>query len=304
MKKFSRPFWIVLGIGAFFFVVVLVLSSVLELGERIRNISVYLEYAFYIVSALLFYFLILRPILLVLFSPTFSIDTLFDEEANAKKNFAMYKRVARNLESADYLKPEQKQELHDSLHDPILLKASLSKLFDETIKKELNKVIVHHAETVFLSTAISQNGRLDLIAVLVINLRLIKELVTRCGFRPSYAALGKLSVNVMTSAIIAESLEGIDFNQLFPQQGINLLSEVPFLKVVTGSLAQGVGNALLSLRVGIITRNYLFMNLKGQTKKDVRKMAFGEAVLLLPSVLAESVKKMPSRLKSMFEKVF
>lgn len=304
MKKYSKSFWIILGIGAFFFIMVLILSSVISLGERIRSVSVYLEIAFYVVSALLFYFLILRPILTIIFSPTFSIDSLFDETQNAKKNYSMYKKVAKNLETVDYLTEEQKTSIHDSLSDPLELKVVLSKVFDDSIKKELNKIIVRHAETVFLSTAISQNGRLDLIAVLVINIRLIKELVVTCGFRPSYAALGKLSLNVMTSAIIAESLEGIDFNQLFPQQGINILSEMPFLKIVTGSLAQGVGNALLSLRVGIITRNYLFMNLKGQTKKDVRKLAFGEAVLLLPSVLAESLKKMPSRLKSMFEKVF
>lgn len=302
MKRFGKAFWVIAGLGAFFFILILLLSSILDLGERIRGVGVPFEIAFYVLSALLFYLLILRPILAVLFSPTFSIDTLFDETANAKKNYLMYRRVAKNIADQGYLSENQKEAIENSLSDPLLLKQTLSTVFDETIKKEVNKVIVSHAETVFLSTAISQNGRLDLVAVLVINLRLIKELVRRCGFRPSYAALGRLSVNVMSTAIIAETLEGIDFNELFPSQGVNLLSEVPLLKIVTGSLAQGVGNALLSLRVGIICRNYLFMNLKGQTKKDVRKLAFGEAVLLLPAVLAESLRKLPSRIKSMFEK--
>lgn len=302
MKRFGKTFWIIAGLGALFFVVILLLSSVLTLGERLRTVGAWAEIAFYVVSALLFFFLIVRPILAIVFSPTFSIDTLFDETANAKKNYLMYKRVAKNIADQGYLSDVQKEAIENSLTDPLLLKQTLSNIFDETIKKEVNKVIVHHAETVFLSTAISQNGRLDLIAVLVINLRLIKELVRKCGFRPSYASLGRLSVNVMSTAIIAETLEGIDFNELFPSQGVNLLSEVPLLKIVTGSLAQGVGNALLSLRVGIICRNYLFMNLKGQTKKDIRKLAFGEAVLLLPAVLAESLRKLPSRIKSMFEK--
>jgi hypothetical protein len=302
MKRFGKTFWIIAGLGAFFFILILLLSSVLDLGERIRSVGVPFEIAFYVLSGLLFYILILRPILAVVFSPTFSIDSLFDESANAKKNYLMYKRVAKNIADQGYLSENQKEAVENSLSDPLLLKQTLSNIFDETIKKEVNKVIVSHAEMVFLSTAISQNGRLDLAAVLVINLRLIKELVLRCGFRPSYAALGRLSVNVMSTAIIAETLEGIDFNELFPSQGVNLLSEVPLLKIVTGSLAQGVGNALLSLRVGIICRNYLFMNLKGQTKKDVRRMAFGEAVLLLPAVIAESLRKLPSRIKSMFEK--
>lgn len=302
MKKISKAFWITIGIGAFFFIVMLLLSSVLDLGERIRSVSPYLEYGFYALAAILFFLLVVRPIVIVLFSPTFSIDSLFDEETNVRKNYHMYKKVANNLLLENYISEEQKEAIRTSLSDSMMLKSVLSKIFDETIKKELNKIIVSHAETVFLSTAISQNGRLDLAAVLIVNLRLIKELVVKCGFRPSYAALGKLSLNVMSSAVIAESLEGIDLNELFPAKGLQALNEVPFLKVLTGSLAQGVGNALLSLRVGIICRNFLFMNLKGLTKKELRKNAFGEAIVLLPSVLVESVKKMPSRLKSVFEK--
>jgi hypothetical protein len=303
MKKMGKIFWITVGVGSLFFLVLVILSSVLSLGERIRALSVYLEYAFYVVAVVLFFLLIVRPILIVVFSPTFSIDSLFDEETNAKKNFSMYRHVAGNIINEPYLSDEQKKLIADGMGSPLGLKAALSTVFDETIKKELNKVIVSHAESVFLTTAISQNGRLDLLAVLIINLRLIKELVVKCGFRPGYAALGKLSLNVMASAIVAESLEDINFNELFPSQGLKALDEIPFLKIVTGSLAQGAGNALLSLRVGIICRNFLFMNLKGQTRKQIRKNAFSEAVILFPSVIAESMKKLPSRIKSIFEKV-
>ncbi len=304
MKKFGKAFWITLGIGALFFAILIIISSVLQLGERLTAIHPYVAYAFYAIAIILFYFLIIRPIFLIVFSPSFSMDTLFSEEENAKKNFAMYRKVSKNLLEEDYLSDDEKASIKDSLNDPMQLKQSLGVVFDQTIKKQLNKIIVHHAETVFLSTAISQNGRLDAIAVFTINLKLIKELVLKCGFRPTYPALGRLSFNVLSSAIIAESLEDINFNELFPNKGLNALSDIPFLKIITGSLAQGVGNALLSLRVGIICRNYLFMNLKGVPKSKIRKMAFAEAVMLLPSVMAESIKKLPSRLKSIFEKVF
>jgi len=303
MKKIGKGFWIALGLGSLFFVIMVILSSVLQLGERLNAISPYLEYAFYVVSALLFVLLIGRPLVQILFSPTFSMDSLFSDEQNAKKNFLMYKRVTKNIMTETYLTENEKASLEASIGNALELKESLSQVFDKTIKKELNKIIVKHAETVFLSTAISQNGRLDSLAVITINLKLIKELVVKCGFRPSYPALGRLSFNIMTSAVIAESLENINLNELFPNKTLNALSDIPFLKTILGSLAQGVGNALLSLRVGIICRNYLFMNLKGLTKNDIRRMAFGEAILLLPSVLAESVKKMPARLKSIFEKV-
>lgn len=304
MKKISKKFWIFLGIAAVFFLVMIIISAVLDLGEKLRNIHPYVEYAFYGVSAILFIILFIRPLFMIIFAPSFSLDELFSEEENAKKNYSMYKKVAKNLMEEDIISDEEKQKITDSLDDVLELKKTLSNIFDETIKKELNKMIISHAETVFLSTAISQNGKLDAIAVITINLKLIKNLVLKCGFRPSYYSLGKLSVNVLSTAIIAESLEDMNFSELFPSTGVNALAEIPLLKTITGSFAQGVGNALLSLRVGIIARNYLFMNIKGLKKNEIRKLAFGEAVILLPRVLVESMKKLPSRFKGLFGKIF
>jgi uncharacterized membrane protein len=304
VKKLGKPFWIFIGIASVFFIITIIVSAVMDLGEKIGRIHLYLEYAFYGLSTILFVILFVRPLLIVLFSPSFSIDHLFTEEENAKKNYRMYKKVTKNLLKEDYIKDEEKVLLERSINDPLQLKKSLSEVFDNTIKKELNKMIVQHAETVYLSTAISQNGRLDSIAVITINFKLIKALVQKCGFRPSYMSLGKLSLNVLGTAIIAENLEDMNFSEIFPSSSLNALSEMPVLKTVTGSFAQGLGNALLSLRVGIICRNFLFMDLKGFTKNQIRKIAFAEAVVLLPRVLTESMKKFPSRLKGIFGKIF
>lgn len=304
MRKLKKPFWVGLGIISLFFIILIILSSVLQLGERLNKIHPYVEYGFYGVSGILFVILFIRPIFMVIFSPTFSMDSLFNEEENARKNYSMYKKVTKNLLEEAYISDTEKSALEASINDPMLLKNALSEIFDSTIKKEINKIIISHAESVFISTAISQNGRLDAIAVLTINLKLIKELVMKCGFRPSYASLGRLSFNIMTSAIIAESLEDMKFSELFPTSSINALAEIPFLKTITGSLAQGSGNALLSLRVGIICRNYLFMNLKGLDKKQIKRMAFAEAVTLFPRVIGESIKKIPKRFSDVFGKIF
>lgn len=304
MKKLGKPFWIFIGFASVFFLIMIILSAVLDLGDRIASVHIYLEYAFYGISGILFIILFLRPLLIVLLSPSFSMDHLFTEEQNAKKNYRMYKKVAKNLMKEDYLSEEEKELLSESLNDSLLLKGSLATIFDKTIKRELNKMIIEHAETVYISTAISQNGRLDAIAVIVINLKLIKALVQKCGFRPSYVSLGRLSLNVLSTAIIAENLEDMDFSEVFPSSTLNALQEMPLLKTVTGSFAQGLGNALLSLRVGIICRNYLFMDLKGLDRKQIRKLAFGEAVILLPRVITQSMKKLPSRLKGIFNKIF
>lgn len=304
MKKFGKAFWIFIGIASLFFIVMIIVSAVIDLGEKIEKVHVYIAYAFYAISALLFIILFIRPLFMVLFSPSFSIDHLFTQEQNAKKNYRMYKKVGKNLMEEDYLTDEDKTLIQEAMKDPLALRNALSQVFDTRIKKELNKMIVQHAETVYLSTAISQNGRLDSIAVITINFRLIKNLVKKCGFRPNFMSLGKLSLNVLGTAIIAENLEDMNFSEIFPSSSINALAEMPILKTVTGSFAQGLGNALLSLRVGIICRNYLFMDLKGLSKNQIRKIAFAEAVVLLPRVIGESMKKFPSRLKGVFNKLF
>lgn len=304
MKKISKGFWIFIGIVTFFFFVLILIDAVLDLGERIAGVHVYLSYGFYVLVSILFLILIVRPLLQVIFSQTFSLDPLFSEEENANKNHRMYKRVARNLTKKDYLSDEQKQTLAKTMNAPVPLKVALSNIFDDSIKKEVNRLIVKNAETIFLSTAISQNGRLDSIAVFTFNLRMIRDLVLKCGFRPNYPSLGKLSLNVLGSAIIAENLEDINMSEMMPSKSFNIMQEVPLLKTVTGSATEGLGNALLALRVGIICRNYLFMDLKGLNKKQIRKMAFAEALTLLPSVIATSVKRMPNRLKNIFQKIF
>jgi len=92
MKKFNKPFWIGLGIIALFFIILIILSSVLQLGERLNAIHPYVEYAFYGVSGILFIILFVKTDCLSVVSPTFSMDSLFNEEQNARKNYSMYKR--------------------------------------------------------------------------------------------------------------------------------------------------------------------------------------------------------------------
>ena len=75
--------WIFVGVGAALFMVLTILSDVLEVGEKLRkagNIGIYLEWGFYVITVLLFYVLIINPIRIILFSPSFSIVTVLDHE--------------------------------------------------------------------------------------------------------------------------------------------------------------------------------------------------------------------------------
>lgn len=68
------------------------------------------------------------------------------------------------------------------MKDQTQLDEQLKIYFQKTLKQEINKIVLRNAKTVMISTAISQNGRLDLITVLVVNLKMIKEIVLKAAF--------------------------------------------------------------------------------------------------------------------------
>ncbi len=301
-KDTTKIFWYLTAIGFILLFLLMLLSSILDVGERLRNVSQYLEYAFYVITVLLVYVLILRPVHIILFSPAFSVQTTLDDEKTSTKNFRLYKRVVKRLLDEPYIPEEEKESLLATINDKALLQNNLNHTFNKYVKKEINKRIRRHAKTVMISTAISQNGRLDFFTVVVVNLKMIKELVTMCGFRPSYKNLSKLTINVFTTALIAEGLENLDINDVLPQSTMNTLGEIPLIKPIMSSVTQGISNALLTLRIGIVARKYLFTDAKEITKEKIRRDALLEAAKMLPSVVGDAMLIIPKRFLGMFKK--
>lgn len=299
-KDSTKWIWYSVAIGVIILFLLMLLSSVLSVGERLANVNIYLSYGFYVIAFLLTYLLVFRPVMIILFSPTFSVETTLDPKS--RKNYAVYKRVARRLIEQKDIPESAKKILREDIPNYDALKISLNYVLNEYVKKMMNKVIRNNAKTVMISTAISQNGRLDMLTVMAVNLKMIKELVEMCGFRPNMKNLSKLTINVFTTALIAEGLENVDFNDIFPQGSLGFLSDVPLIKPIMSSVTQGISNALLTLRIGIVTRKYLFSDAKEITKYEIRKGALLEAATILPSVIADGVSLLPKKLWSFFKK--
>ena len=299
-KDSTKIFWYLIAIGFVILFLLMLLSSILDVGDRLRSIHPFVEYGFYGISALLVYFLILRPVHIIAFSPSFSVETTLDETSH--RNHLVYKRVTRRLLTQEDLPEDEKEALLSSLNDPIKLKEALNHTFNHHIKKQMNKVIKKNAKTVMISTAISQNGRLDFFTVVAVNLKMIKELVVMCGFRPSFKNLSKLTINVFTTALIAEGLENMDISELLPTSTMNTLGDIPFIRPVLSSVTQGMSNALLTLRIGIVTRKYLFSDAKEITKEQIRRTALLEAAGMMPSVTADAFLSLPKKIANLFKK--
>ena len=296
-KSKTKIFWISIAIGCLIVFTLMLLSSVINIGERLRKIHVSVEIAFYVLVFLIVFLVIINPIRIILTSPNFEICTTLDPDSHKVRS--VYKAVARNMAKNQNV-DEEHRLLLTKYKNYDELQMNMTVVFHDCIKKNLNNIIIKKAKTVLISTAICQNARMDMITVFSVNLNMIKDLVTECGFRPNMTNLSKLTVNVFSTALIAEGLESISIDDILPNSVNNALGQIPFIKPVMASVTQGIANALLTIRIGCVTRKYLFRDGNIITKEDIRKSAFKDSLILLPMVLYGTLTFIPKKIVHMF----
>ncbi len=299
-KDRTKYLFYAIAIGCLVAFAIMLVSSVIEIGERIRNFAewgIYVEIGFYVLVLILLYFLIIRPIYIIVKSPDLSIVTSMDERDS--RAIAIYKKVAKNIVKNNDL-PEEEKVLLINYKEPDELLINLNAVFQNSVKKQLNKIIINNAKVVMISTAICQSARFDMITVFTVNLKMIKELVEKCGFRPSMKNLSKLTINVFGTALIAEGMENLTIDDVMPKTAMNAISEVPLLGKVLESVVQGAANALLTVRIGCVARRYLFSDGAVVTKEDIRRQAYKETLLLIPQVIAGTVSFFPKKIVKFF----
>lgn len=296
-KDRTKVLYYIIAIGCLFLFLMLLLSSLLDIGERLRNISVYLEYAFYAVFVVVLYFLIIRPIIIIVKSPSLSIATSL--EPNDPQVYAIYKRVSKNIVKNNNL-PKDDQLLLTKYNSREELLINLQFVFEKSVKPDLNRIIINEAKTVMISTAICQSARFDMITVFAVNLKMIKNLVEKCGFRPSMKNLSKLTVNVFSTALIAEGLENINIEDIVPKSSLEFLNNMPYIGTIIESVVQGAANAIMTLRIGCVCRRYLFSDGNIITKEEIRKQAYKEAMKLIPLVVADTITFFPKKVVKFF----
>jgi len=177
-------------------------------------------------------------------------------------------------------------------HDDEQLKVLHQKLTDRA-----DKVIFESASAVFISTAISQNGKLDAFTVLAAQIRLVWKVAHIYWQRPSIRNLQQLYSNVAINAMAANTIDQIDISQQI-QPIISAILKSPgkhipvvgnAAHIITESIMEGTVNAFLTLRVGVLTKNYCFP--EGKTITEIKSNSFIEASMLLKRLVVKSSKK-------------
>jgi hypothetical protein len=160
-----------------------------------------------------------------------------------------------------------------------------------TLDKHADDVVTSTASAVFLSTAVLQSGRLDVLVVLAAQTRLIWQVAHVYYQRPSLRDFVQLYANVASTAFIAAGIEDIDVDVLVSTVFGSTVAAIPGMHLLASSVLSGSANAFLTLRVGMITKEYCRCTTQVE-KTGLRRAATLKAAKLLGSIVKEGTVKL------------
>ena len=296
LKKANSKFWKVLAFSCSILMCVLIIACLIDIFNFVRgffsdittgNIVGGCVTGFFVLLLIIF---VIRPIVVALSTPVFTLDIVDDENKKkiSRKNFKKLQKVAKNIIlTNDNVSQDSKNKISTFIGNRKELNNVLKNIYENEISKDIQKTINSASTKALITTAISQNAKFDAASVIIINIKMIMQICVKCGYHPTYARLSKLIVKVFRNALIAYAVQSLNLEDIIIN-GIDklakgALSAIPGVSEISKSLTQGASNALLTLRVGIITRKYLYeeYNIQAmiENPEDIEAEIVEEAVL-------------------------
>lgn len=163
------------------------------------------------------------------------------------------------------------------------------------LSAEADLVVRKTASTVFLSTALMQNGRLDALILLFTQIQMVTRVARIYVQRPSPRELVRLYINVAGTAFIASGLESLDLGEMVAPLATSVVPAlkggIPGLSGISALLVKcvsnGAANAFLTLRVGEVARRYCELTSRSSPEL-IRKSATAAAVQHLGRIVREN----------------
>ena len=328
---------------SFFLAVIalLLLGNIVAIGSKIGQIThVYVEYAFYVACLLIVHIYLIRPIVKTRRAPELPVLSI-NRAHNARLLCKFGRELASNYDYFEdgYIKISNERRkaflttIQRNSADADQLRNIISNEINLRINgnpsigvKGINTRIKEWGKKVAMVTALSQNGKFDTVAVMVMNCRMIADIIRASGFRPTKPQMFKIYLKVLstalvtycTSAVFSDMGEGsltdlgnggemetdipdvtetdVDISDLDMDENSfeDILSTI-FKKLpvpIVGSFAQGAINGLLTLRIGYVTKAYLTEGPNALTgianKRRIKRQAMQEALstIHIPKVVA------------------
>lgn len=307
-------------------IVLMLLGNIIIIGEKLAQLTRvwWVEWLFYGVLAVAGFWLVVLPMLRLHCAPEFPTLTLsadMEGQLTPQSRAALQALGRRLADNVEHL-PKSERAAHASR-----LRHDVERYIDDdslrqTVRDELDtrlrlvKSHVHEwGKTVFMITALSQNSKVDAIASMVINMRMISDVIRCSGFRPTHSQLFKQYVRILATSLFSYYLQGavdgavddidIDFGDgaadaaatadgMTEAEFINSVPGIHIAGFIPSSLLDGAINTLLTLRIGYVTRSYLehgAQALAGRAGMGVRRSAMIDALKEVATISAEAAKQ-------------
>ena len=276
------------GVGLLFLAVIVFISQVLILQQRINLVHPWLGWLFVMTVLAVAGYTVGYPIFMYMKLPrAMGLPPEEDEEARKRYRQQLIQHLNRNkiLEEKGLL--------------PIPAEADDTFLMEKLgeLNKEAESLTKRTASQVFLTTAVSQNGSLDGLFVLVSATKMVWQIAVIYHQRPNPKDFIKLYINVAATVLLAREIEDLDVldEQMEPMIttlfGSMLGSFVPgvnaAVNILVNSAIQGTANAFLTLRVGFIAQQYMG-SLVQMERRRIKRSASLQAARLLGAIVSEN----------------
>jgi hypothetical protein len=238
-----------------------------------------------VVLTLIFLFLALLPIIVFTkLKKAVEIPGIYDNET-----YLLYlEKIKKRLTKNKHLKKS-----NFKFYDGEDLLPQVEKAL-EVLDNKAEEIIKKTSNTIFISTAISQNGFLDAFFVLSSLSKMVWDILHLYNQRPAIKEIVNIYANIAGTVIMAKEMEDLALldEQLEPvinsviggTLGTLFPGMIALTNFIINSVVQGSANAFLSLRIGIMAKKYSGMRIR-EEKKIIKRLATVEACALMGTII-------------------
>ncbi len=206
---------------------------------------------------------------------------------------------------SEYIDEIDKDHLRESFKDGQVELAIKDIYLEKALK--IDAEVEDTSSLVLLTTAISQNGILDAVSIMYYNIRMIKRIIVIAGFRPTIIQLIKMIRDIFITAFIFNTIEEINPEEML-EDVLDASGEKLFGKIISkisGSFIQGCFSAYITLKIGYVTKYWLYMTDEEFKEKNIKKQSRTEArKVLVTKVIKRTVGVVPKQAAEYAGKVF
>ena len=248
---------------ASFVLVYLIIKEFLSLYFYIRSINHHLAYVFLGLIFIVVIYFIIRPIFLIFIMNRFDgpvkhekdVPLLIKKRIDNFKNNSNLQKSGFNVYSLEYNE--------ESYNNAV-----------KVLKTKCHEIRKKYVRKLFVSTAIAQNGFLDVILIISASINIIKDTFKLYKGRVNNRHLFIIFKQIYYSMAIGGSeLPEYATEEVLSKFSSSAIKSIPFFKEIASSLVDGFVNASLLTRVSLIAENYCTLLLMKSNKDLSPKMA-------------------------------